>query len=94
MQTTYGQGRSGKWGTQAESWGDKIADRSGGEDTYDTSKPYFVSEDGKFTQYTITSKNSKNTYQLFNSLSLNLSAYSLTMVTRFLRYFITPTQII
>ena len=62
MQTTYGQGRSGKWGTQAESWGDKIADRSGGEDTYDTSKPYFVSEDGKFTQYTITSKNSKETY--------------------------------
>ena len=62
MQTTYGQGRSGKWGTQAESWGDKIADRSGGEDTYDKSKAYFVSEDGKFTQYTITSKNSKNTY--------------------------------
>ena len=62
MQTTYGQGRSGKWGTYAESWGDKIADRSGGEDAVDKTKPYFVSEDGKFTQYTITQKNSKDTF--------------------------------
>ena len=62
MQTTYGQGRSGKWGVYAESWGDKIADRSGGADAVDESKPYFVSEDGQFTQYTITQKNSKETY--------------------------------
>ena len=62
MQDTFGQGRSGKWGTQAESWGDKIADRTGGADVVDTSKPYFVSEDGTFTQYTITEKNSKDTY--------------------------------
>ena len=62
MQTTYGQGRSGSWGVYAESWGDKIADRKGGEDTYDKTKPYFVSEDGEFTQYTITEKNSKETY--------------------------------
>ena len=62
MQTTYGQGRSGKWGTYAESWGDKIADRSGGEDAVDKTKPYFVSEDGQFTQYTITQKNSKDTF--------------------------------
>ena len=62
MQTTYGQGRSGKWGTYAESWGDKIEDRAGGEDTVDKSKAYFVSEDGKFTQYTITQKNDKTTY--------------------------------
>jgi len=62
MQTTYGQGRSGKWGVYAESWGDKIADRSGAADEVDKSKPYFVSEDGEFTQYTITAKNSKETY--------------------------------
>ena len=62
MQTTYGQGRSGSWGTYAESWGDKIADRSGGEDAVDKTKPYFVSEDGEFTQYTITQKNSKETF--------------------------------
>lgn len=62
MQTTYGQGRSGKWGVYAESWGDKIADRAGGADAVDKSKAYFVSEDGQFTQYTITQKNSKETY--------------------------------
>ena len=62
MQDTYGQGRSGSWSTAAESWGDKIADRKGGADVVDTSKPYFVSEDGTFTQYTITEKNSKETY--------------------------------
>ena len=62
MQTTYGQGRSGKWGVYAESWGDKIAERAGGADAVDESKAYFVSEDGQFTQYTITQKNSKKTY--------------------------------
>ena len=62
MQTTYGQGRNGSWGTSAESWGDKIADRSGGQDEYNKDKPYFVSEDGTFTQYTITKKNSKDTF--------------------------------
>ena len=62
MQTTYGQGRSGSWGVYAESWGDKIEDRSGAADAVDKSKPYFVSEDGQFTQYTITQKNSKETY--------------------------------
>jgi len=62
MQTTYGQGTNGKWGTSAESWGDKIADRSGGADEVDKNKPYFVSEDGTFTQYTITKKNSKDTF--------------------------------
>ena len=61
-QTTYGQGRNGVWTTHAESWGDKIADRAGGADTYDKDKAYFVSEDGSFTQYTITSKNSKDTF--------------------------------
>ncbi len=62
MQTTYGQGRNGKWTTHAESWGDKISDRAGGEDTYNKDKAYFVTEDGSFTQYTITQKNSKDTF--------------------------------
>ena len=61
-QTTYGQGWNGVWGVKGESWGDKIADRSGGEDAVDKTKPYFVSEDGQFTQYTITQKNSKETF--------------------------------
>ena len=64
MQTTYGQGRNGKWTTHAESWGDKIADRSGGEDEYDKAKAYFVADPslGDFTQYSIKTKNSTNTY--------------------------------
>ena len=70
MQTTYGQGRNGKWTTHAESWGDKIADRAGGADTYNKDKAYFVTEDGSFTQYTITQKNSKDTFvnQNFNQI--------------------------
>lgn len=63
MQDTWGQGQNGVWSaTKAESWGDKISDRKGGLDAVDTSKPYFVSEDGTFTQYSITGKNSKETY--------------------------------
>ncbi len=62
MQTVWGQGRNGKAGTQAESWGDYIPDRSGGADEVDTSGDYFVSEDGSFTQYKITGKNSKDVY--------------------------------
>ena len=63
-QTTYGQGRNGKWTTHAESWGDKISDRAGGEDTYNKDKAYFVADPslGDFTQYTITKKNSKDTF--------------------------------
>ena len=58
MQEVWGQGRNGKAGTQAESWGDYIPDRSGGADEVDTSGDHFVSEDGSFTQYKITGKNS------------------------------------
>jgi len=77
MQTTYGQGRNGVWTTHAESWGDKIADRAGGADTYNKDKAYFVTEDGSFTQYTITQKNSKDTFvnsnfnQIFGTGKLN-----------------------
>ena len=62
MQTTYGQGRNGVWTTHAESWGDKIDDRAGGEDAVDKNKAYFVSDVGDFTQYTITQKNSKDRF--------------------------------
>jgi len=77
MQTTYGQGRNGVWTTHAESWGDKIENRAGGADTYDKDKAYFVTEDGSFTQYTITQKNSKDTFvnsnfnQIFGTGKLN-----------------------
>jgi len=77
MQTTYGQGRNGSWTTHAESWGDKIADRTGGADEVNKDKAYFVSEDGTFTQHSITKKNSTDTFvnsnfdQIFGTGKLN-----------------------
>jgi len=63
MNKVWGQGRDGSFGaTRAESWGDYIPDRSGGADVVDTEGAHFISEDGTFTQYTITEKNSKETY--------------------------------
>jgi len=62
MQTVWGQGRNGSWSAgNAESWGDYIPDRSGGADEVSTGA-HFISEDGTFTQYKVTTKNSKETY--------------------------------
>lgn len=36
LQTAYGQGLNGRWSVNARSWGDKIADRSGGPDAFIT----------------------------------------------------------
>ena len=61
MQNTWGQGRSGVFGTnRAESWGDYIPDRAGGQDTY-KSGAYFLADSGK-TYYAIDDKNSKETF--------------------------------
>ena len=62
MQTVWGQGRNGSWSAgNAESWGDYIPDRSGGADEVSTGA-HFISEDGTFTQYKVTTKNSKETF--------------------------------
>lgn len=62
MQTTWGQGRSGRWGvTRAESWGDYIPDRAGGTDDFNTSGQFFTAQDGT-VYYPITGKNSKQTF--------------------------------
>jgi len=62
MQNVWGQGRNGSWSAgYAESWGDYIPDRSGGADEVSTGA-HFISEDGTFTQYKVTTKNSKDTY--------------------------------
>ena len=62
MQTVWGQGRNGSWSAgYAESWGDYIPDRSGGADEVSTGA-HFISEDGTFTQYKVTTKNSKETF--------------------------------
>ncbi len=66
LQETYGQGRGGVYGnssSRSASWGDKIADRSGGEDEYYTKEEegYFVTPDGKEILL-IKNKNSRETF--------------------------------
>ena len=69
MQSTWGQGRSGVYGeTRAESWGDYIPGRSGGQDAY-KSGAYFIAENGRKYE-AIASKNSTDTFveENFNSI--------------------------
>ena len=61
-QTTYGQGAAGIYSSTAtNSWGDRIADRSGGEDEVNKTGAYFKGESGKL-YYPITKKNSKEVF--------------------------------
>ncbi len=70
LQDSYGQGRGGVYGnssSRSASWGDKIADRTGGEDDYYAKEDegYFVSEDG--TEYLLVeNKNSRETFNQSN----------------------------
>lgn len=62
IQSVYGQGTKGVYSSSSNlSWGDKISDRTGKPDVYDTSGAYFVAESGNI-YYPITSKNSTATY--------------------------------
>lgn len=66
LQTTFGQGSQGVRGTGTQSWGDKIANRSGGADTYVTApgagyQGYVDFPDGT-RRYNISQKNSTDTY--------------------------------
>ncbi|WP_235299246.1 SusC/RagA family TonB-linked outer membrane protein [Portibacter marinus] len=66
LQTTYGQGDRGVWNQRArDSWGDKIADRSGGTDNFDTSGEYFVDQEGNI-YYPIIDKTSQTIYDQSN----------------------------
>ncbi|RDV13473.1 SusC/RagA family TonB-linked outer membrane protein [Pontibacter diazotrophicus] len=63
LQNIYGQGSNGVYSpTAANSWGDKIAARSGGEDVVDMSGARFEAYNGQ-TIYPILQKNSTETYQ-------------------------------
>ncbi len=63
IQSKYGQGRDGVWSsTLGESWGDKIADRTGGSDVVEENGAYFISSTSGKSYYNITQKNSKETY--------------------------------
>ncbi len=58
LQTAYGQGNGGAWRNNArDSWGDKIANRSGGPDDVNLGGGFFRAADGT-EYYPITSKNS------------------------------------
>lgn len=62
MQDKYGQGVNGVFSpTASNSWGDKIENRSGGADEFNTTGQYFEALDGT-KYYPITKKNSKETY--------------------------------
>ncbi len=62
LQTKFGQGDNGVYDQRArDSWGDKIADRTGGEDEINASGPFYVDQDGR-SYFQITNKNSQEIY--------------------------------
>ncbi|VXD20755.1 SusC/RagA family TonB-linked outer membrane protein [Marinoscillum sp. 108] len=62
LQNTFGQGNDGVYNGRArDSWGDKISERAGGQDEFETSGEYFVDQDGKIW-YPISDKKSQETY--------------------------------
>ncbi len=74
LQSTYGQGRNGLYrsGTEIRSWGDEIAARSGGQDTFDTSGGLFVGDQTGRTYYPVANgtadnpSGGKNSRETFN----------------------------
>ncbi|MBO0356093.1 MULTISPECIES: SusC/RagA family TonB-linked outer membrane protein [Flavobacteriaceae] len=63
LQNSFGQGRNGVFSTSfAESWGDKITDRSGEPDDLDTSGASFLSSTTGNRYYPVISKNSRETF--------------------------------
>jgi TonB-dependent SusC/RagA subfamily outer membrane receptor len=64
LQTKFGQGFDGAYSaTNANSWGDRIADRSGEADVFNTSGQYFEAEDG--TLYYPYASGGKNSQEVF-----------------------------
>jgi TonB-linked SusC/RagA family outer membrane protein len=62
QQTKFGQGDNGVYNQRArDSWGDRISDRTGGPDDFDTSGEFFVDQDGN-TYYPIVNKNDQTLY--------------------------------
>ena len=61
-QNVWGQGWGGSWSNRrAESWGDYIPDRAGGDDEVNTSGGFFTAQNGN-VYYPITTKNSRDTF--------------------------------
>jgi TonB-linked SusC/RagA family outer membrane protein len=62
LQTNFGQGDNGVFNPRArDSWGDRIADRSGAANNLNTSGEFFIGQDGQ-TYYPIVGKNSRQIY--------------------------------
>ncbi len=62
VQSTFGQGTNGNYdNTSPYSWGDKISERTGEQDVFNTSGPFFIDQDGA-TYYPIVTKNSQSIY--------------------------------
>ncbi|MCB0581938.1 MAG: TonB-dependent receptor plug domain-containing protein, partial [Phaeodactylibacter sp.] len=69
LQTVFGQGDNGVFNQRSrDSWGDKISERPGGADEFDTSGPFYVDQEGN-TYYPILNKNSQ---ELFNEKNFDL----------------------
>ena len=63
LQSQYGQGDNGVFDQRArDSWGDRIADRAGGEDDLLTTGEFFIDQEGN-TYYPILNKNSRRIFQ-------------------------------
>ena len=64
LQTKFGQGTNGVYNaTNANSWGDKLADRSGGADVFNTTGQYFEALDGTlYYPYASGGKNSQESF--------------------------------
>jgi TonB-linked SusC/RagA family outer membrane protein len=66
LQDKFGQGLNGVWSaTASQSWGDKIADRSGAADEVVTNRDRFVAANGT-VYYPVTKKNSRETFNESN----------------------------
>ena len=63
LQTAYGQGDNGVYNQRArDSWGDRLSDRTGGLDEFNTNGEFYIDQNGNI-HYPILNKNSK---QLFH----------------------------
>ncbi|OFX42460.1 MAG: SusC/RagA family TonB-linked outer membrane protein [Bacteroidetes bacterium GWA2_40_15] len=63
-QTNYGQGANGIYNpTSGSAWGDKIENRSGGEDVFNTTGQYFEGYQTGTRYYPLVQKNSKKTFE-------------------------------
>ena len=63
LQNKFGQGNGGAWrANQQRSWGDKISERIGGEDSVSGTGAHFIGGQTGKRYYSITSKNSKDEF--------------------------------